>query len=225
MRVPQPRGTKGSLKWIQGVAEDSSHPVNQGIRENWGLADKVKIDWKSPLAEDDFAEYRDSTFLRVLGLDELAGELSEFWPTHGPQWDALARIGDKRVLLVEAKAHVAEMNSTCAAGTKSRLRIEDAMDRAKSFYGATAGSNWLSGYYQYANRLAHVQFLRDHGVDAHLMGVYFLGDSEMRGPAEISTWVKAIDDCHDSLGLRVDQHWPFIHQLFVRVPTAPGVQS
>ena len=53
------------------------------------------FDWRSPLLEDHYAEYRDQTF-----LDRLAGspyfqeperpqqDLADFWPRFGPQWDA-----------------------------------------------------------------------------------------------------------------------------------------
>ena len=34
--------------------------------------------------------------------------LSSFWPRRGPQWDGLARTGRGDLLLVEAKAHVAD---------------------------------------------------------------------------------------------------------------------
>lgn len=41
----------------------------------------------------------------------------------------------------------------------------------------TPSCDWLSGYYQVANRLAVTDFLLSHGVPARLLLIYFLGDS------------------------------------------------
>jgi hypothetical protein len=220
MRIPQHSGTKGSLKWIQGIAERREHPVNVGIRAQLSIPDSVDLEWNSPRADDEFAEYRDAAFLKVLGLERLSGDLAEFWPNRGPQWDALGRTSTGQLLLVEAKAHIAEMASNCEAGTVSLRKISDALDAAKLSFGAALSSNWLSGFYQYANRLAHLHFLRAHAVDAHLVGVYFLGDREMRGPEEISGWAKAIDDCNDALGLPESRPPANVHHVFVRVGTS-----
>ena len=217
MRVPQERGVKGSLRWIQGVGENTDHPVTLALRAQLKIDRDVSIDWRSPRQADDFAEYRDVSFLDLLGLSHLADQLRDFWPPRGPQWDALAVASDKRVFLVEAKAHIGEMHSDCAAGRASRERISLSLDKAKQAFGAPSPHDWLSGYYQYANRLAHVQFLRQHDVDAHLVGVYFLGDTDVRGPQEIAAWARAIDDCHDVLGLLDTHNLAFLHHLFVRV--------
>jgi hypothetical protein len=220
MRVPQKRGEKGSLKRIQGIAEDPQHPVARGIREQLRIQADLTVDWKSPRADDDFSEYRDASFLDALSLRALSPDLRNFWPSRGPQWDALGLISDGRVLLVEAKAHIAEMNSSCEARPRSREMIERAFDSAKKYYAAAGDRDWFRGYYQYANRLAHLQFLRERGIDAHFIGVYFLGDRVMRGPTEIAAWANAIDNCYESLGLLSDSALGFIHHVFVRVAAA-----
>ena len=46
-----------------------------------------------------------------VGHGELKEELKQFWPSRGPQWDALAISTSGKVLLVEAKAHVGEICS------------------------------------------------------------------------------------------------------------------
>src|SRR6266496_4183855 len=120
MRVPQKRGDRGSLKWIQGIAEDPQHPVARGIRKQLRIQSGLTVDWRSPRADDDFSEYRDASFLDALGLGSLSQDLRSFWPVRGPQWDALGLVSDGRVLLVEAKAHIAEMNSSCEARPQSR---------------------------------------------------------------------------------------------------------
>jgi hypothetical protein len=217
MRVPQPRGSKGSLRWIQGIGEDASHPVSVGTRIQLQIPEAIVLNWLSPRAADDYAEYRDASALDLLGLGRLRAQLADFWPERGPQWDALGQATDGKVLLVEAKAHIAELNSSCAAGPASRLLIERSLEATKRTLGADPDSDWLNGYFQHANRLAWTQFLRGHGVDAHLVEVFFLGDSAMRGPTEIAGWARAIDDRTELLGLP-SQHSPFVHHVFVRLP-------
>ena len=215
MRVPQPIGEKGSLKWIQRMLAQSPSPLDAALRSELNLSADVAIDWRSPRAEDDHAEYRDGKFLDVLGLAPLKGDLKAFWPSKGPQWDALGVASDGKVILVEAKAHASEMTSTCGAGTKSREVIERALEAAKARYGANSEADWSVGYYQYANRLAHLQFLRERGVDAHLVFVYFLNDRDMRGPASAIAWGDAIDECHSALGLPHGQLIEGLHSLFI----------
>src|SRR6266853_664903 len=103
----QPQGKKGSLKWIQHAVNQKSGYLDSLLLPALGGA--TKIHWKSPLASDEFREYRDSEFLNCIEAHALAGELTKFWPARGPQWDALA-VSDKRDrILVEAKAHLGEL--------------------------------------------------------------------------------------------------------------------
>jgi hypothetical protein len=215
MRVPQPSGEKGSLRWIQAIARPNSIASN-AIRTVLDLPPSVTIDWRSPREDDAYAEYRDADFLSVVGLDRLRSDLEAFWPDRGPQWDALGLASDGKVILVEAKAHAREMASTCAARPDSLKLIARALDAAKLRYGAPADRDWLRGYYQYANRLAHLQFLRDRDIDAHLVFVYFLGDTDVHGPDSKKAWALAIDDCHTALGITSEQQLSGVHEVFVR---------
>ena len=206
MRVVQPKGTKGSLKWIQqAVAQrpDLLQPATLGT-----------IDWLSPRADDDFAEYRDGAFLRLLGLDHLSDHLCDFWPRRGPQWDALGRAGNS-VILVEAKAHIAEFFSApTMAGNTSRQRIHSSLERCKERIKAAPGSDWQVHFYQYANRLAHLVWLRDLGVDAHLVFVGFLGDTEMNGPTSPEAWQATFQTADHVLGIPLRHPYRrFIHHL------------
>lgn len=214
MRVPQPAGKKGSLKLIQGIAVPDSG-ASKAIRAALDLPPTVSIDWRSPRANDAYAECRDGDVLALLGLEYLRAELKAFWPERGPQWDAIGTASDGTIILVEAKAHAGELASSCAAGAVSLEKIGRALDAAKSHYGAPADRDWLRHYYQYANRLAHLKFFRDHGVDAHLVFVYFLGDEQMDGPASKEAWATAIDDCHTALGIPGDHGFPGEHDVFI----------
>lgn len=208
MRTPKPVGHAGSLRWIQRVVEGHPDLLEAPLRASGALGSGAVLDWCSPRADDDRAEYGDADFLRVLGRDDLAPKLREFWPRGGPQWDALARgrDGDRTVVLVEAKAHAGELTSDCAAeSAESRARITVALDRTRTALGAMPDADWLNGYYQYANRLAHLHFLRGEcGVPAYLLCVYFVGDAQMRGPETEAGWREPLAVVYRHLGLAPD---------------------
>jgi len=160
------------------------------------------VTWRSPLAADSYAEYRDADFLKCIDCARLAGELEKFWPRRGPQWDALGLTDRGDVLLVEAKAHVGELCSPgSAAGPESRERVERALAETAGWLGATPLAPWIDVFYQLANRLAHLYFLRRNGIDAWLVLVNFVGDSEMDGPATRGEWEAAYAVVQHVMGL------------------------
>jgi hypothetical protein len=214
MRVKQRSDSKGSLKWMQSLVATGA--IDIAVAEELQLGPGVTIEWRSPVASDDFAEYRDESFLRLVGLERLAPNLRRFWPQQGPQWDGLAVASDGKVILVEAKAHVGELVSSCTAGQDSLELIHQSLQDAKVHYGAHPDADWTTGFYQYANRLAHLKFLLDHGVDAHLVFIYFLHDRDM-GRTSLAEWANVLDDCHDQLGLVRERKDPRVHSLYVNV--------
>jgi hypothetical protein len=165
----------------------------------------ARLEWVSPLENEKFREYFDSSFLASVGLIELAGELANFWPQRGPQWDALAGIHwpDGRrsgVLLVEAKSYPQEMYSGgCMASESSRPRIMQSLEAARAWVGA-GSADWTGPLYQSANRLAHLYFLREVcGVPAWLANVCFCGDP--RSPTPPHVWDAALAEARISLGI------------------------
>ena len=194
-RLRQPVGRKGSLKWIQRAIAFRPDLIQPEVLP--------EITWVSPLVDDEFAEYRDGDFVRKLGLPELAPNLQEFWPRGGPQWDALG-VFPGAVVLAEAKAHLAEFASPRSqASEASRIRIEAAFLRVKSDLGVSSEIAWTEHYYQFANRIAHLWFLRNLDVDAHLVLIGFVGDDEMGGPREASAWSESCLAAEAVLGLPV----------------------
>lgn len=157
-RSVQVKGTRGSLKWIQtAINQPAPRLIDKAILQS--LKNASEISWRSPLAADDFAEYRDGSFLEKIEATNLANELSRFWPNRGPQWDALAvsDVGD--VLLVEAKAHIQEMlSSPTQAGLASRKKIASSLKETAQFMRAKPLAPWTDAFYQLANRLAHLYF-------------------------------------------------------------------
>ena len=130
----------------------------------------------------DAYEYRDQGFLDKLGITLDRQPLPTFWPTGGPQWDALGRT-NSGVILIEAKAHLNELTSTCAAGPISLARIQQSFGLVKRAIGAHEHACWTTPYYQYANHLAHLFLLRElNGINAELVLLCVLNDHEMRGP-------------------------------------------
>jgi hypothetical protein len=210
MRVVQNPGNKGSLKWIQRAINDAPDDFDSRVLAK--LPGMARIDWLSPLAEDGFAEYRDKSFLERIGHPELSAALSEFWPSRGPQWDALGRADDREILLVEAKAHIREMLSEgCKASEKSFDRISASLEATSAALRASPLIKWTGALYQTVNRIAHLKFLDDHDVPARLVFVCFLDDSEMSGPTSIEEWQGAIELSRCLLGL------PRQHRLSSRI--------
>ncbi len=173
------------------------------------------LEWLSPRRDDDWAEYRDAAFLYRISHPELIDALRDFWPRGGPQWDGLARDASGAIYLFEAKAHVGEMVSTCQASPKSRAQIETALSDTKVAFGAASGADWLTGYYQYANRLAHQFFLRRAGVHAWLVFLYFTNDAEMQGPTSEAAWHVHLEEVHRQLGLPSNTRIPGVLNVFV----------
>lgn len=219
MRVEQPEGMRGSLKWIQRAVNEQWPSLNDPVVAATG---GNPITWLSPLAPDNFAEYRDAAFLRRVGQPGLEAALAAFWPARGPQWDALGVTSTGGVLLVEAKAHIAEMCSPgTAASGPSRERIEAALGAVAVELGAgPKRADWADHFYQLANRLAHLQFLRKQGVEAWLVLVGFVGDRDMGGPTTAEAWEAAYEVAFHVMGLP-RRHALFRHVLHVQ-PVVPG---
>jgi hypothetical protein len=132
-------------------------------------------------------------------------ELTEFWPRFGPQWDGLAVTDKGQVLLVEAKAHVPEMVTapSQARGESALLKIQESLGRVKAFANSKAPVDWSTSFYQFANRLAHLFWMREvNGHDAYLVNLFFTNDREMNGPATEAEWQAAIRLQEVFLGVR-----------------------
>ena len=141
MRIKQPPGTKGSLKWIQRLSAHHSGLLETELRAKGVLASGNTLTWLSPLASDEWAEYRDAAFLDRIGCPSLAGKLAAFWPSRGPQWDGLARDGSGQIFIIEAKAHRQELASSCQAGEASLKKISAALEQTKSALGANPAAD------------------------------------------------------------------------------------
>jgi len=151
-------------------------------------------------------EYRGIEFLDRTEYPEVHDAWKEFWPTTGrrPSWDAIGRVG-KDWLLVEAKANAPEFSSPpSGASPESRKKIVASLNKTKRALGVHRYFAWDATYYQYANRLTILHFLRQHGVRAHLIGVYFTGDKfpdNTPCPRTATQWQALIEARRLTLGL------------------------
>ena len=203
MRIVQKTGTRGSLMYIQRLLAHRPELLDERLREAGALSSDARVRWVSPLQNDEWAEYRDAAFLDRLGRGDLAPALAEFWPSRGPQWDALGVSGN-RLILVEAKAHVGELASSCGAKAKSsRDKITRALEATKTALGAPPSADWLTGYYQLANRLAHLEFLKARGADARLVLLQFTGNTGMPTSSTREAYDAAILDAFAHLGIDI----------------------
>lgn len=174
------------------------------------------IRWVSPLEEEGFTEARDGAFLAALELSELQSKLSSFWPSGGPHWDGLA-LPDPGpgVLLVEAKSYPEEMyGSGCEATNPNSLRlIAESLSKTKAWAEVDEQADWLGPLYQYANRLAHVYFLREIcGVDAWLVNLCFVEDPHR--PTSLRRWQRQFPIIKEALGFK-GKKVPFAVDVFL----------
>jgi len=122
------------------------------------------------------------TGVDFIGDEEVRSAWATFWPQSGSvqNWDAVGEVrrdGAWEWVLVEAKSYLSEPRTQCQAKERGGLdRIRGAFAEVKSALGVPEAADWLSGYYQYCNRIAALYFLDRIGVEANLLFVYFLGD-------------------------------------------------
>jgi hypothetical protein len=153
----------------------------------------LELTWLSPLAEDSYREYWDKRALTRLGLEHLSPDLAAFWPSGGPHWDALA-IGRTPQstfrLLIEAKSHIPEMSSHCTAKAATSVElITSSLKRAQAQLGLAEPFDWMTKYYQYANRLAWLTWLQSH-VPTRLVNIYFTNDEH--APTTSEEWLSEL---------------------------------
>ncbi|MFH2057208.1 MAG: hypothetical protein ABIJ61_14720, partial [bacterium] len=216
--IAQKEAIRGSQKWLQMLVNRCPNLLDQSLRPYLKMTARDTFTWRSPLREDCYTEYRDEDFLEQVSTRLEQRGLDSFWPHRGPVWDGLARTSRGDVILVEAKSHVSELASFCQARPQALKLIQNSLAEAADFFGATSPGNWSRGYYQYANRLAHLYLLRHlNGIPAWLVFLYFVNDFEMDGPKSEAEWRSAIAHVHDHLGIKSTSLRPHVIDLYVDV--------
>jgi hypothetical protein len=199
-RYPRGGFARGSERWLRIAVSDRQAVLNDPIQA--AIGSRSAIEWLSPNPPD-WAEYRDAGALQLLGLGNLVPALSEFWPRRGPQWDALGRSTAGDIFLVEAKANVPEFcSSASGAGPVSRAVISQRLNELAADLGASDNRvAWTGRFYQLANRLAHLNFLRNHGAPAWLVLVNFVGCTDARKPVAREAWEAVYEVAWYAMGL------------------------
>jgi hypothetical protein len=194
--------------------------LDSELRSRFGWSNEETINWLSPIANDDYAEYNDEEFLNLLDVQAVNPPLETFWPRRGACWDGLGRTTRGRPLLIEAKAYIEEMaSSPSGAGGQSLQHIRRSLNHLKSFLGSASPHDWSALFYQYTNRLAHLYFLRElNRIDAYLVLVYFVGANDVPEPSTATEWKAAIRLLKKVLGLgRNHRLSRYIAEVFVDV--------
>jgi len=218
-RIIQPEGRKGSLKWLQRLVNYHPNLINQQLSQAIHLSSGDNICWLSPLTSDEYAEYRDASFTRKLGITLNKRSRESFWPERGPQWDALGKTDSGKVILLEAKSHLEEIVSPgTKASRASRGKIIASLEETKAYLRAHTEINWAGTFYQYTNRLAHLYLLRIlNRIDSYLVFVYFMNDHDMQGPKTKQEWQAGIKIMEAALGLKKNKLSPYIVEVFIDI--------
>ena len=121
---------------------------------------------------------------------------------------------------MEAKAHITEQMIDSSKATENSLRlIEKSLEETKEFLSVKSDISWCKeNYYQYANRIAHLYYLREiNKIDAHLLFIYFLNDKSVTKKSETKEdWEEAINEVYKSLKLeRKNKLSDFVHHIFI----------
>ena len=182
-------GEKGSKLWMQKIVNPCILKSNE---EHNKLINKEKwlkeLNWKSPLTEANYHEYRLNEHTQINNRLNIKKELFNlsnkefdklfsFWPSRGnPVWDAIALSKDgKELYLFEAKAHTGETKTKCKAKEKSENEnlIIKSMYKAYKNYSVLKDmslddwkkskqlTHWKDEYYQLANRLTFLYHLNE----------------------------------------------------------------
>ncbi len=217
-KIIQQKGEKGSLKWIQYIINNHPDIPDKSINKFLPASYTQPIEWLSPLADDDYAEYRDQTFIDLLELKLTKKELKDFWPSQGPQWDALGRIKNEAYFLVEAKAHVSEIiSSSQAKGESSVFLINKSLRETKNYLNLKQEIDLTKGFYQYSNRLAHLYLLRVlNNIPAYQVFVYFLND-HTHIPTSREEWNGALKLMHSLLGTHKHKLSKYVIDVFIDI--------
>jgi hypothetical protein len=86
---------------------------------------------------------------------------------------------------------------------------------------ASGRAEWADHFYQLANRIAHLHFLRSEGVPAWLALVNFTGDADMGGPQTAEAWLADYEVAFHVMGLP-RQHALSAYIIHAAVPIQPG---
>lgn len=132
------------------------------------LIGKGSIHWFSPLAKENFKEYKLKDIAKK--YSEETGLNNMDWKSKiKPQWDAIGVAEDGTLILVEAKAHTGETKSSFKGEPESKIQIKQEIEKVMGTDPA-----WIDGYYQTANRIYYLSKLKQYFGDERDVLLVFL---------------------------------------------------
>lgn len=184
-------GKKGSKFWVQTIINSD---MKTELDRQIGIGE---IDWISPLAEDNYVEYKlnQNRIAELIGIPKSS---YDFWPSNQPQWDAIGMTKDT-IILVEAKANLKELNSNLSAKSKKgKILITETMRKIfDKYYSNGNFDKWIRGYYQLGNRLTFLRIMNDLvEADGRKIKLIFLNivNDPTHIPTSETEWVRRYSD-------------------------------
>lgn len=181
------RKDKGSAFWIQTFVNFGEETLEKAITTKDGTISAIK--WLSPLKKDNqektYEEYSNSKLTEITNIP-ITGT-NGFWPKNGPYWDAVGQAGDQTLVLVEAKAHLTEMNSHCGADNPASIDLikRTMQETWKEFKEESIPEDdwdnnymhiWYNRYYQLGNRLSFLNEFNKVGRKTKLVLLNIVND-------------------------------------------------
>lgn len=169
--------------------------------------------------------------LEFLKEDELNYEnVLKIWKKEWPQrgtvmnWDLVGYTIQNNIktwILVEAKAHLDELENYCKATSSISIeKIKTALSNAAKNNGIVISDEkpWTKRFYQFANRIYVLDLLKRNGVNAKLINLYFIGDmisKNRKSPKSKNEWQSKIREMEDYLS--VNTYDLEVYELFLDI--------
>lgn len=215
---------KGSLRCILDLVQKPDFlTIINGLLANTGTSISSNDIW-FPKGYHQKAEKELYEFLEIIGEVGLAQQVKNWWlevhtaNTRTPNWDLISTLktteGQPGILLVEAKAHHAELESggkpsprnDSENSHKNHNKIRSAIEEANTDISIQIPTSQISidGCYQLSNRVAHAWWLADKGYPVVLMYLGFTECKDMPGRRlfiQNTDWPTCFDKKMNQVGL------------------------
>lgn len=152
----------------------------------------------------------DKELLNLDFIPELKDAWKEYWAcgsAGGINWDAVGLSADGTYILVEAKAHIVEMDNSANGNTASQTKNNRQIDQFIHKYNIPSSAEiWRQHYYQLANRLVACDYLLSKGYKAKLVYILFENGYEYnRAKSDSATreqWLEEMDRELVAMGIK-----------------------
>ena len=125
-----------------------------------------------------FAGPCDKELLNLDFIPELKNSWRDYWMCGGANgginWDAVGISSDGTYILVEAKAHLKEVDSSASSKSDSKTKNNQKIDLFLQKYKINSSANiWSANFYQFANRLVITDYMLSKGYKVKLVYLLF----------------------------------------------------